>query len=78
VLYELDDTRLATPRPLSPQDAYETAKEHFDTGLQSSIEFYETSRFALERGWKKKAAFLLHQCAEPRYWTHGGDGWIRH
>jgi len=28
-LYELDDEPLATPKPLSPADEYETARRHF-------------------------------------------------
>ncbi|ACP22518.1 putative nucleotidyltransferase protein (plasmid) [Sinorhizobium fredii NGR234] len=29
ILYELDDELLATPKPLSPTDEYETARRHF-------------------------------------------------
>ena len=33
LLYELDDEPLTEPKPRSPQEAYETAKEHFEERL---------------------------------------------
>lgn len=69
VLYELDDEPLAEPRSLTPRQRYEAAKEYFEAYYPSAEEFYETSQFALKRGWNKKAAFLLHQAIENLYTT---------
>ena len=37
VLYELDEESLAEPKPLTPKDAYETAKEYFEERLLSDV-----------------------------------------
>lgn len=67
VLYELDDEPLAQPSPLTPTDAYETAKGHFEQRFPAASEFYSTFGYALEQGWNKRAAFLLHQAVENIY-----------
>lgn len=36
VHYELDEEPLAEPKPLTPKDAYETAKDHFDDRFPSA------------------------------------------
>lgn len=66
-LYESDDTELHKPKPKSPADALATAKEYFEEWYASGEQFFETAAFALNRGWTKKAAFLLHQAAENYY-----------
>lgn len=69
VLYELDDEPLADPRPLTPADEYKVAREHFEGRLPNGREFYEIYKFAIEKGWTTKAAFLLHQTIETYYST---------
>lgn len=67
VLYELDDEPLAEPKQLSPADALRVAKEHFERQTQSTTEFQQLAAYAIEHGWQKRAAFLLHQAAESAY-----------
>jgi predicted nucleotidyltransferase/HEPN domain-containing protein len=69
VLYELDDEPLAEPRPLTPQDAYRAAKEHFEERFPAATEFHATFEYALRQGWTKRSAFLLHQAIENLYST---------
>src|SRR3546814_5777415 len=47
--------------------ALEMAREYFDGWYPSGGEFFETASFARQRGWTKKAAFLLHQSVESYY-----------
>ncbi|MGK9264995.1 nucleotidyltransferase and HEPN domain-containing protein [Sinorhizobium meliloti] len=67
VLYELDDRPLAEPKQLAPVDALRVAKEHFEGQTQSATEFQQLAAYAIEHGWQKRAAFLLHQAAESAY-----------
>ncbi|RVE81810.1 nucleotidyltransferase and HEPN domain-containing protein [Sinorhizobium meliloti] len=67
VLYELDDRPLAKPKQLAPVDALRVAKEHFEGQTQSATEFQQLAAYAIEHGWQKRAAFLLHQAAESVY-----------
>lgn len=67
VLYELDDRPLAKPKQLAPVDALRVAKEHFEGQTQSATEFQQLAAYAIEHGWQKRAAFLLHQAAESAY-----------
>lgn len=60
VLYELDDRPLAEPKRLSPADALRVAREHFEGQTQSATEFQQLAAYAIEHGWEKRAAFLLH------------------
>jgi HEPN domain-containing protein/predicted nucleotidyltransferase len=66
-LYQSDDSELLAPRPKTPEAALEMAKEYFDEWLPSALQFLETAKFTVERGWNKKAAFLLHQASESLY-----------
>ena len=67
LLYELDDEPLAEPKPRSPQEAYETAKEHFEERFFSATEFMPGFELYMERESWNKAAFLLHQAIEAAY-----------
>ncbi|RUX10562.1 HEPN domain-containing protein [Mesorhizobium sp. M8A.F.Ca.ET.059.01.1.1] len=69
VLYELDEEPLAEPKALTPRDAYQAAKEHFSERLPGASGFLETSRYVLDRGRLKEAAFHLHQAIEHSYAT---------
>ena len=67
VLYELDDEPLAEPRPLTPEDAYRVAQEHFEQRFPTSLKFLDMSRYGLSQGHLKEAAFVLHQSIEQAY-----------
>jgi len=66
-VYESDDTELHQPKPKTPEDALAMAQEYFDEWNASGDEFLQTAAFTVNRGWTKKAAFLLHQSAENYY-----------
>ncbi|WP_062179348.1 HEPN domain-containing protein [Sphingopyxis sp. C-1] len=66
-LYEAEDSELAEPQPKTPHAARDMAREYLEEWQSSGAEFYETSQFARQRGWTKKAAFLLHQAVESYY-----------
>ena len=66
-LYEYDNKPLHTPKPKTPKQALAMAREYFEEWSASATEFFETAKFAGNRGWTKKAAFLLHQAAENYY-----------
>src|SRR5690606_38515988 len=67
VLYELPGHPLAEPKPLTPEEAYETAKGHFDQWLESAGNYLTLSQDAIQRDMLNEAAFLLHQSAERLY-----------
>ncbi|HWW55399.1 MAG TPA: HEPN domain-containing protein [Sphingopyxis sp.] len=66
-LYEADDRELATPKPKTPEQALETAREYFEDHVASAAEFLEGYKFYMGRESWKKAAFLLHQATENIY-----------
>lgn len=63
-LYESDDTELHEPKPKTPHAALDMAREYFEEWMPSAQQFLETAKFTAEKGWNKKAAFLLHQATE--------------
>ncbi len=66
-LYEADDRELATPKPKTPQQAHDTAKEYFEEWLPNAAGFLKGFHFYVsEEDWKR-AAFLLHQATESLY-----------
>jgi predicted nucleotidyltransferase/HEPN domain-containing protein len=67
VLYELDDEPLAEPRPLTPQDAFRVAKEHFEDRFPFAQGLMESVHMHVEKGRYKIAAFELHQALEHAY-----------
>lgn len=68
-LYELDNEPLATPGQVSPEIAWQMASEYLADRLPHSRVFLRTSRFCLNEGNLKEAAFLLHQSIEQAYAT---------
>ncbi len=66
-LYQADDSELHEPKPKTPAQALAMAREYYEEWYPSSQQFLETARFTLEKGWNKKAAFLLHQATENLY-----------
>jgi len=74
VLYELDEEPLTEPKPLTPRDAYQTAKGYFDDRFPGAVMVLETARLQLAKSekdqvWRKGAAFSLHQAIEHSYAT---------
>lgn len=72
MLYELPGSVLATPKPLTAADAYEMAAQHLNEWLPSTDRALATAndqilKGADELGWRKDAAFTLHQAAERAY-----------
>lgn len=72
LLYDLPNHPLATPKPLTSTDAYEMAAEYFSEGLPMIDRGLETVDFQSARGlkdagWRKDAAFSLHQATERAY-----------
>jgi len=66
-LYEADDRELATPKPKTPQQAHDAAKEYFEEWLPNAAGFLKGFHFYVsEEDWKR-AAFLLHQATESLY-----------
>ncbi|GGJ50455.1 nucleotidyltransferase [Sphingopyxis bauzanensis] len=66
-LYEADDRELATPKPKTPKQALETAREYFEDGFPSAMKRFEIAKFDIERGFLKDAAFDMHQTVERLY-----------
>lgn len=72
LLYELPNHPLSAPKPLTAADAYEMAANYFSDGLPSIDRALETVRFQFSQGtedagWRKDAAFMLHQAVERAY-----------
>lgn len=72
LLYELPGSALATPKPLTPADAYEIAGEYFRARLGEVQRWLATAAFQMASGaddlaWRKMAAFSLHQATETAY-----------
>jgi predicted nucleotidyltransferase/HEPN domain-containing protein len=70
-LYELPQHELAVPMPSSPHDALELASGYFASQLTSSGNWQTTAAWSLQQGldrdWRNKAAFALHQATETAY-----------
>lgn len=66
-LYQFDDTELHTPKPKTAEQALAMAQEYFDEWFPSSMRKFKLTRDAIEQGFHKEAAFLMHQTAESLY-----------
>lgn len=66
-LYEADGSELATPKPKTPQQALDTAREYFEEWLPNAAGFLKVYHFCMTEGDWKRAAFLLHQATESLY-----------
>ena len=66
-LYQSDDTALHQPKPKSPADALDTAREYFEEWLPAGLRKFELAQEAILREYSKEAAFLLHQATESLY-----------
>lgn len=72
LLYELPNHALAVPKPLTAADAYEMATGYFSEGLPAVDRALEMASFQFSKGldnagWRKDAAFTLHQAVERAY-----------
>lgn len=72
VLYERPGSALATPQPLTAADAYEMAAGYFSTKSADIDRWLTTVEFQVGRGegdpgFRKLAAFNLHQATETAY-----------
>jgi len=72
VLYDLPGSALATPQPLTPADGYEMATAYFNNKLADIDRWIATVDFQIGRGvddagYRKLAAFNLHQTVETAY-----------
>lgn len=72
VLYELPGSALATPKPLTAADAYEMAGKYLAEWLPSTDRALTTAQEQAlkgheDLGWRKEAAFSLHQATERAY-----------
>ena len=66
-IYETDGTELATPKPKTPQQALDAAREYFEEWMPNGAAFLKGFHFYLSDGDRKRAAFLLHQATESLY-----------
>lgn len=66
-LYQADDKPLAEPKPKTPEQAYQMAKEYFEEWYPSAARFLKASKFLMAEGGSKEAAFNMHQAAERLY-----------
>lgn len=72
VLYELPNHALATPKPLTAADALAMAQGYFDEWLPGITRALQTAEDQMAKGaddlgWRKDAAFTLHQATERAY-----------
>jgi predicted nucleotidyltransferase/HEPN domain-containing protein len=68
-LYEAEGHELHQARELPPEEARAEAQRYFDRWFSSAGEFLGTARYAMNQGWKNKAAFDFHQATERLYHT---------
>jgi predicted nucleotidyltransferase/HEPN domain-containing protein len=67
LLYELPNHALATPKPLTPMDAYEMAQRYFDHWYPDIGDLLSGAQHYRQISNKNLAAFTLHQAAERSY-----------
>jgi uncharacterized protein len=67
VLYELPGSTLATPKPLTPRDAYEMANAYCVDWLKKIDDAIEIADFCAKTEKWNDAAFNLHQATERAY-----------
>lgn len=67
VLYDLPGHPLTTPNPMTGRDAFEMAQRYFDSWRSSIDSALDLAGYAISKGQRKDAAFLLHQATERAY-----------
>ncbi|MBY8829633.1 HEPN domain-containing protein, partial [Hephaestia mangrovi] len=66
-LYQADDKPLHSPRPKTPEQALEMAREYFEEWFPSAAAYADGAKFYVEKNRPKEAAFQLHQAVERLY-----------
>lgn len=70
-LYELPGHPFAQPQPMTAAEAHDAAQRHLIKWLESVDRSLETAKDQLEKGgdlgWRRDAAFSLHQAVERAY-----------
>ena len=66
-LYEFDDKELHKPKPKTPQQALDMAREYFDEWMPTAEYARTLAGYSLKDGQKNYAAFNLHQATERLY-----------
>lgn len=66
-LYEADDTELHQPKPKTPPQALDMAREYYNEWFPVAMQRFEVARFSMAKGFLKPAAFDLHQTSEFLY-----------
>ena len=71
-LYSVPGHSLATPQPMTPEDAVEIAIRHYRAKAADLTRWidtaeYQTLKAASDEGFRKLAAFSLHQAVEAAY-----------
>lgn len=66
-LYQSDPADLPEPKPKTPAQALELAREYFEEWLPSANKRFDGAEFHIGRGNLKDAAFDLHQATERYY-----------
>lgn len=67
VIYQADESELASPQPKTPAAALKMAEEYFEDRFPYAISRFEGAKFHIGRGNLRDAAFDLHQTAERLY-----------
>ncbi len=66
-IYEAPDHPFDRPKRLSPEVAMAEAKGYFVEWFDSAVRRLELAEYAISKGYRKEAAFELHQAAERLY-----------
>lgn len=66
-LFEADDKPLHKPKPKTPQENVEFAREYFEEWLPAAQGRDKLAKYAMKEGLLKLAAFEYHQAAENLY-----------
>lgn len=66
-LYETDDRELTTPKPKTPQQALDAAREYFEEWMSQAASAQKGFLFFLSQHEHRDAAFMLHQATERLY-----------
>lgn len=66
-LYEADDRELTTPKPKTPQQALDAAREYFEDWMPQAASAQKGFLFFLSQHEHRDAAFMLHQATERLY-----------
>ena len=66
-LYQFDDKEFHTPKPKTPQQALEMARDYFDEWIPLAASAQKGFHFFISQNEYRDAAFILHQATERLY-----------